>query len=666
MSIRKTCVITGALIGATVFFGLSLVSSRVSADDTVVDDVILTVRMACTISGTGMNTHNATINPGTHQSDIGVTTLKAFCNDINGFAIYAIGYTDNIDGKNVLTNSTLGSAYDIATGTSTTGNSQWAMKLSTPTDPAPLYPITIQNSFSSYHTVPNDYMLVASRDSATDTGEGATGSTLTSTYQVYISTGQPAGTYAGQVKYVMVHPYNAPLPNAPVVTDSGYISYNPGDFGVVGTMGQQEAARDVDFDAFYEYCRENDGNFWGSYDDDGNPICIGYNNYGERIDVPLTYIDATSRVLIASNYRREGYGFVGWSDKVDWELNSNDANGNGTGSNAGYHIYGPNATIEFTAGQYDTPNPGLSLYAVWAPSAGSLQGWSCPNNTNMPIGTVTALTDQRDNQTYAVAKLADGRCWMVENLRLESNNSDNSAGVLSQGYGGLFAGLASPENAFPANPAFPNSLYSTDGSTSINIGTNDYPAGRMPRYNNINTSSDTSSPRKIDSIYGYGNYYTWAAAKANTNSFTNSTDSNAASTSLCPSGWRLPRGGLKVDEANNDFWRLVVVGINQGVLPSYYNTQQPGYYGDEGAVLGDKIRSYPNNFVYAGSFHDDVYDRGYSGEYWSATADVTYSSSSSSLSFSFGDPYSGNAGVSPGTGAPNRFYGFSVRCMTGT
>jgi uncharacterized protein (TIGR02145 family) len=34
------------------------------------------------------------------------------------------------------------------------------------------------------------------------------------------------------------------------------------------------------------------------------------------------------------------------------------------------------------------------------------------------IGTSTTLTDTRDNNTYTVKKLKDGKCWMTQNLRI--------------------------------------------------------------------------------------------------------------------------------------------------------------------------------------------------------------------------------------------------------
>ena len=206
----------GSLATIAILSGIILASSNIHADD-VVDEINITVPVSCSLSGTGMNTHNTEINNGQYNSAIGETTIKAFCNDNNGFAIYAIGYTDNEDGKNVLTSSALGSTYDIATGTATSGaTSNWAMKLSTISSPTPTYPITIQNSFDSFQEVPDDYTLVAKRTSDTDIGTGAEGSTLKSTYQAYISPTQPAGTYTGQVKYTLVHPNDATKPVKPI------------------------------------------------------------------------------------------------------------------------------------------------------------------------------------------------------------------------------------------------------------------------------------------------------------------------------------------------------------------------------------------------------------------------------------------------------------------
>ena len=211
---KYSLIISLGLLSITVITGTVLMSSYVLADDSVVDDVNINVPVSCSLEGTGMNSHNASVVNGTYQADIGTTTMKAFCNDTNGFAIYVIGYTDNEYGKTVLTNSTLGSSADITTGTATSGNtSNWAMKLATNTSAT--YPLTLDNGFGSYSAVPSTYTKVVHRDSGTDIGTNATGATLTSTYAAFMSQTQAAGTYTGQVKYTLVHPSNADAPITP-------------------------------------------------------------------------------------------------------------------------------------------------------------------------------------------------------------------------------------------------------------------------------------------------------------------------------------------------------------------------------------------------------------------------------------------------------------------
>ena len=207
-------VVLGSLIGIT-FLSATILSSTITsatAENTdIIDEVNVTVPVSCSMEGSGMNSHETELFNNEYDSNVGTTNIKAYCNDVNGFAIYAIGYTDDTDGKNVLTDSNLSSTNDITTGVATTGSdSKWAMKLATVTSPEPTYPITIESDqegpFTSFHTVPDDYTLVAKRTSATDAGSSAIGSTFTTTYQIYIGPNQSAGTYNGQVKYVLVHP----------------------------------------------------------------------------------------------------------------------------------------------------------------------------------------------------------------------------------------------------------------------------------------------------------------------------------------------------------------------------------------------------------------------------------------------------------------------------
>ncbi|MBR3138616.1 hypothetical protein IKG38_01195 [Candidatus Saccharibacteria bacterium] len=338
---------------------------------------------------------------------------------------------------------------------------------------------------------------------------------------------------------------------------------------------------------------------------------------------------ATSATLLASNYSRSGYGYAGW--------NTNAA---GTGTN-----YGPNEDIAFTAGQYSAT--GLTLYTKWVASAGNIQNWN--GCDSLASGAVTALTDQRDNQVYAIAKLADGQCWMIENLRLENSGTDNSNGSLAQGYGGQFAGLAAAEAAWRKGNSAANSLYYSDtqsGTATIDIGTSN-PGFRFPRYNHDNTNSRASSPTaNSTAMYNYGNYYTWAAAIADT---TNYSSGDHGATSICPTGWRIPIGAQSTVDKSFGALSVALGGPAGGATANSSSTPT-------GAVMSGVFRSYPNNFVYSGLVVDqDLVDyRGSGGYYWSSTTASAYPAYRLSVV---------SSGVYPGTDNNFKYYGGAVRCV---
>ena len=386
--------------------------------------------------------------------------------------------------------------------------------------------------------------------------------------------------------------------------------------------------------------------------------------------------DGQTKDLLASNFSRTGYGFAGWSDSFDYATNPNA------------HFYGPMETITVPTG---TTANGLSLYAVWIESEGSIQDQSkvasvCSSLTTAPtdgtanLTSVSALTDQRDNNTYAIAKLADGKCWMIENLRLESTNSDNTTGALAQGYGtsttyGNFSGLADAESTGFSSTYSANSLYSNDGSNNtINIGTSNYPAYRMPRYNNTNTSARASSPTSNGvAMYSYGNYYTWHAAIADL-TYNGTNNQSTTSTSLCPAGWHLPTGGLAYASGSTigvnvtgdtstfrEFYNLGYKTMDE-VKTAYEDTPSSGYayYSSNttntaGKTATAAFRSFPNNFLYSGSFYtSSALNRGSYGFYWSSTANGINDSYRLRLDSSY---------VYPGTSSISKYYGFSIRCV---
>ena len=378
---------------------------------------------------------------------------------------------------------------------------------------------------------------------------------------------------------------------------------------------------------------------------------------------------ATSAMLIAYNYKRltddngtprVNYAFLGWSENPDAVIGTDT-------------IYGPMEDIAFStqkSGATTLASKGLTLYAVWVPKSATytMQNFSSSvcssqltqikyDSTNdkfytdgqstLTAPSFIALEDTRDHDVYMVARLTDGNCWMLENLRL--NESATNVTTLSQGVGGSFTGLATSEDANFSNSTTSNSLYNTGNGYT------------MPRYNRNNTNIGGKNVAGTDLVasynannataqwYGYGNYYTWAAAKANTEAMTSVSVSNSTTTSICPTNWRLPIG-------NNSTvtYSYGALSTSMGGTSAAMNTSST----PTGAVMSARIRHFPNNFVYSGSWNGtSAGNRSTYGYYWSSTA---YSSSLAyNLRF-----YSSN--VRPGTYNDYKYVGYSVRCVAGS
>ena len=657
---RLSLDVAGVVLGLAAVVGLSGavaggVPEAVATGDGGTDALNVTINVACTMAGSGGNTYNVSINPGQTTSDIGPTNIKTLCNDGSGYAIYAIGYSgDSYTGNNT---KLIGTNSNIDTGTASTAgnNSYWAMKLSAVAgDFAP----TIMNSFDSYHAVPSDFTMVAKFTAATDAGENAEGSNTQAYYEVKSSSSQVADTYAGKVKYILVHPNDAATPLKPLpdsACPASSICYAPNASDIDGSMSSM-----------------------GSISESATA--------GKQTGVSTN----GTAVLRAPNFSRDGYGFAGWS--TDFEATSASK------------VYGPNETITTSttagAGDADVSAKGLILYPVWIASAGNIQNWTgCSSLTqasydsetgvlSATLASMTALTDERDGNTYTVARLADGNCWMTENLRLNAENSTDAS--LAQGFGddtannrGKFIGLADSEDtnfigstSSATDPTNANSLYyagTQSGTATMNIGQVNYAGFRIPRYNKNNTNLASNATNSADVAltdsysanndharwFGYGNYYNWPAAMANTGYYnTTATDadgytpSEAAGTSLCPTGWRLPYG------------RNTGKGATMGGF-SYLDTQMGGTGATStsntdptGATMSIRWRSFPNNFVYSGNFGGaSALNRSSYGYYWSSTASNYYNSYSLYL-------YSSS--VYPGTYSYTKSRGYSIRCVTGT
>lgn len=183
---------------SAIILSLPRSSARVSSSDSLA----ISVPSSCTLSSAVDSAHSASIVIGRYEEGIGTTTLSTFCNDKNGYSVYAIGDSLNSEGNNTLVGS---NGSNINSGTASSGDtSNWAMKLSLKAGDTSTTPPTIIPPFDSYSTVPTTWTKVATiPSSTTDMKEG---SNFTTTYATYISPTQAAGTYLGQVKYLLTHP----------------------------------------------------------------------------------------------------------------------------------------------------------------------------------------------------------------------------------------------------------------------------------------------------------------------------------------------------------------------------------------------------------------------------------------------------------------------------
>ena len=287
------------LLASAVFVASILCGARVFADNdtSAADEINIKVSVSCTISGTGMDSHIANISNGDYQPNIGSTVLHAFCNDNEGFAIYAAGYTgDEVGGTN--SNKLVGTVASreaviesgIATSAGSSDVSNWAMKLALAQDsgdttgdnvftidsapnvalPSQAGPDATSASFTGYHVVPNEYVKVAHKNSVTDMTATTGGVKLTTTYAAYVSKSQPADTYSGQVIYTLVHPAYADAfgcnPNATTIGEAlcmQDISTTNKD-AILASMNleQQYSLKDKRDSKSYTVAKLKDGKVW--------------------------------------------------------------------------------------------------------------------------------------------------------------------------------------------------------------------------------------------------------------------------------------------------------------------------------------------------------------------------------------------------------------------
>jgi hypothetical protein len=214
--------------------------------------------------------------------------------------------------------------------------------------------------------------------------------------------------------------------------------------------------------------------------------------------------------------------------------------------------------------------------------------------------TIKTLHDPRGpGQNYLVAKLADGNCWMLNNLKLGSTSSELN---LTPADTNIPVGWTMPQvNAGGTSSSTQDASQPTaDALLSSEQG---YDSG-LPNSEETDITSDNFA----------GYFYNWCTATGGDPA--TCTDNNTMPAEptgdICPANWRMPTGGPTGEYA-------VLNGSMFNGVPSPPDTSYDSAHGQNWRFDG------PFRSVFAGYYIDWWGYQGVYGNLWTSTPDPDYS-----------------------------------------
>ena len=644
--INPTIIIPSIFLFLTVISALTLTKSPSSTKVSATEDrksalASVTVPDTCYMSSTS-TTHTGTASGGTYTENFGgESTVTVTCNDRNGYSVYAVGYSNDIEGTNGLIGTSTGLI--IPSGTSTSTNvSNWAMKL---TPVAGTYAPTIlsdtNGSFANYHIVPTTTTKVATLTSDINVSNS---SQFKTSYAVAVAPSQAADTYIGKVKYTVVHPNysnaDGTLESYPITLGFGANTSSIVIDGV--TYTSTSATPNLTYGTHTISGTYPSGYEFSSWAASGSVSVASTSSASTTLTVTgtgtLTLTGKASPITLTINFGTGIYGVMvksgsltgdsmglvttsgGTVDltststnyyliplyKKQYTFNNWTASGgtvtSDTTNSYGYYYYRAQTGATNTAT--------ISAKSLGTTSSTTMQNLSASSCTHAP----SAVKDSRDNEVYYIQRLADGKCWMLENLRLASGTLTSSNSNVSSSF-----------------------TLPTSGTTCFATTANCDSSGNSTHTGYTVAAINTSYKTTTKTGYGPGRnyvgvYYNYCAASAGT--ICAKSNSSNASYDVCLAGWKMPAGGSGsgVGNAAGGYYYLYDTSYkaNQEAFRYALSTPLSGYFGSGSA-----------------------YGQGAHGGFWSATK---YSSSGMYVLYTY------SSDVSP-TGTNNRYFGSSVRCI---
>ena len=282
--------------------------------------------------------------------------------------------------------------------------------------------------------------------------------------------------------------------------------------------------------------------------------------------------------------------------------------------------YGVNASTTLPTGNYSTEvtytaiSEGVNVFPT-------MQDFTAEQCYNMAENTSINLSDARDDKYYRVTKMADGHCWMTDNLALDGTDKAGNVRVLTPADSNVTTNrplAANIENG-TASAYDVVQIYSgvaEDVTSSCDLTTNPYCI--------VNTTTK------------YGNLYNWNAATAGVGL---QATTGTVTESICPKGWQLPD--------NDGVYSYQNLMLHYG-LPTTNITN--------GSAV-QSIQQAPFYFAFAGYYNSSSVGQVGIGAYYSRTVD-TANNNRSNYAYLRTDN-----GVFHPQDINYKSYGFSVRCV---
>ena len=218
------------------------------------------------------------------------------------------------------------------------------------------------------------------------------------------------------------------------------------------------------------------------------------------------------------------------------------------------------------------------------------------NDPDLCTDTATTVYDKRDGEAYTIQRLADGRCWLLDNLRLDPTNPATKANITAENTN------ASAETLryFKNGGGTTNDPYATGGvSASWSSSFSE------PRIDTTNKDTASNYSLSQGENWKMGVYYNYCAASAGSYCYgdagrSEGTPVGDATEDICPAGWRMPTGG------ENGEYQALVTAIT----------------GASGTVIGENTLAFMNAFRFsaAGYIRDtQIKSVNDNGNIWSST-----------------------------------------------